>query len=169
MAMSARTDICILSFLDASSTISRVMSRVIIYLGLSSPTGSSGPPESAAGNRIALYSALLQMEFTCALAVTSQAVVSYTAFPPLPEESGGLFLLHWSGSRLHRTLSGILPYEARTFLTWRLSALPAAITCAAYDTIYFITIQTTCKLLFCLRKMFKPGNSSRPRTLLIWS
>ena len=30
---------------------------------------------------------------------------------------GGLFLLHWSGSRLHRTLSGILPCEARTFLT----------------------------------------------------
>ena len=30
---------------------------------------------------------------------------------------GGLFLLHWSGSRLHRTLSGILPFEARTFLT----------------------------------------------------
>jgi hypothetical protein len=29
---------------------------------------------------------------------------------------GGLFLLHWSGSRLHRTLSGILPCEARTFL-----------------------------------------------------
>ena len=29
----------------------------------------------------------------------------------------GLFLLHWPWSHLHRTLSGILPYEARTFLT----------------------------------------------------
>ena len=30
---------------------------------------------------------------------------------------GGIFLLHWPWSRLHRTLSGILPCEARTFLT----------------------------------------------------
>ncbi len=44
---------------------------------------------------------------------------------------GGSFLLHWSGSHLHRTLSGILPFEARTFLTP--GALPgAAITCSAY-------------------------------------
>ena len=31
--------------------------------------------------------------------------------------AGGYFLLHFPGSHLHRTLSGILPYEARTFLT----------------------------------------------------
>ena len=43
--------------------------------------------------------------------------------------TGGLFLLHWPGSHLHRTLSGILPYEARTFLTCGLSALAAAIVC----------------------------------------
>ncbi len=30
---------------------------------------------------------------------------------------GGIFLLHWPWSHLHRTLSGILPCEARTFLT----------------------------------------------------
>ena len=30
--------------------------------------------------------------------------------------SGGLFLLHFPGSRLRRTLSVILPFEARTFL-----------------------------------------------------
>ena len=35
---------------------------------------------------------------------------------------GGLFLLHWPGSHLHRTLSGILPCEARTFLTCSLSS-----------------------------------------------
>ena len=34
---------------------------------------------------------------------------------------GGLFLLHWSGSRLHWMLSSILPYGARTFLTGALS------------------------------------------------
>ena len=69
------------------------------------------------------------MGFTCALSVTAEAVVSYTAFPPLRRYGirRGLFLLHWPGSHLHRTLSGILPYEARTFLTCGLSALAAAI------------------------------------------
>ena len=46
--------------------------------------------------------------------------------------TGGLFLLHWPGSHLHRTLSGILPYEARTFLTCSLSAFAAAIVCATH-------------------------------------
>ncbi len=31
--------------------------------------------------------------------------------------AGGLFLLHFPGSRLRLTLSAILPYKARTFLT----------------------------------------------------
>ncbi len=71
-----------------------------------------------------LYPVLLRMGFTCALSVTSKAVVSYTALPPLPGNTlGGIFLLHWPWSRLHRTLSGILPCEARTFLTCGLSAL----------------------------------------------
>ena len=56
-----------------------------------------------------------------ASSVTRRTVVSYTAFPPLPQccqaASGGISLLHYPWSRLHRTLSGILPYEARTFLT----------------------------------------------------
>ena len=42
---------------------------------------------------------------------------SYLAFPSLPRKRGGLFLLHFPGSRLRLTLSAILPYEARTFLT----------------------------------------------------
>ena len=70
------------------------------------------------------------MGFTCANTVTSNAVVSYTAFPPLPAKSaGGLFLLHCPWSRLHRMLSGILPYEARTFLT---CTYAAAIICATH-------------------------------------
>ena len=70
------------------------------------------------------------MGFTSAASVTSRAVVPYTAFPPLPAYAGGLFLLHWPWSHLHRTLSGILPCEARTFLTCCLSAIAAAIICA---------------------------------------
>ena len=52
--------------------------------------------------------------------VTTRPVVSYTAFSPLPESMrypAVCFLLHFPGSRLRRTLSGILPCEARTFLT----------------------------------------------------
>ena len=80
-------------------------------------------PKARTGHLIVSDSVLLRMGFTCALSVTSQAVVSYTAFPPLPAKAGGLFLLHFPGSHLHRTLSGILPCEARTFLTCCLSAL----------------------------------------------
>ena len=54
--------------------------------------------------------------------VTKGAVVSYATFPPLPTKVGGLFLLHFPWSHLHRTLSGILPCEARTFLTCKNAA-----------------------------------------------
>lgn len=57
---------------------------MIICLGLLLPEGSSDPPESTTGSRIAFYSVLLRMEFTYARPVTRTAVVSYTAFPPLP-------------------------------------------------------------------------------------
>ena len=113
-----------------SRTVSRVMSRIIIYLGLPLPAVSSNLPESRPGKPVAFCLVLLRMGFTCAPPVTRRAVVSYTAFPPLPgsapqriapfrQRRGGIFLLHWPWSRLHRTLSGILPCEARTFLTCR--------------------------------------------------
>ena len=68
------------------------------------------------------YPALLRMGFTGTPSVTRRPVSSYLTFPPLPDESGGIFLLHFPWSHLHRTLSGILPCEARTFLTASLSS-----------------------------------------------
>ena len=64
--------------------------------------------------------------------ITARTVVSYTAFSPLPlsKEKGGMSLLHCPGSRLRRPLTGILPYEARTFLTPVKDR--AAIVCSAY-------------------------------------
>ena len=56
---------------------------MIIYLRLPLPAASSDLPE-AGGPRKRFVSVLLRMGFTCAPAVTSRAVVSYTAFPPLP-------------------------------------------------------------------------------------
>ena len=73
-----------------SKTISRVMSKLqqatvgmIIYLGRLLPAASSNLPK-AGGPRQRFCSVLLRMGFTCAPAVTSRAVVSYTALPPLP-------------------------------------------------------------------------------------
>ena len=51
---------------------------------------ADGPP-------YAFCSVLLRMRFTCALSVTSQAVVSYTAFPPLPDEPAVYFCCTVSG------------------------------------------------------------------------
>ena len=79
------------------------MSRIIIYLILLLPTDFSDPPKSVTGSHIAFYSVLLRMGFTYALSVTRKAVVSYTALPPLPAKAGGIFLLHYPWSRLHRT------------------------------------------------------------------
>ena len=64
---------------------------MVIYLVLPSPAGSSDLPESRSGKSVAFYSVLLRMGFTCALSVTSEAVVSYTAFPPLPDEPAVYF------------------------------------------------------------------------------
>ena len=47
-----------------SSTISRVLYWMVIYLVQVLPPSSSDLPKSTAGNRIALYSVLLQVGFT---------------------------------------------------------------------------------------------------------
>ena len=78
------------------------------------PQGSSNLPEYRTGSPIRF--GLASDGVYTAFYVTIQAVVSYTTFSPLP--FGGYFLLHFPWSRLHRMLSGILPYKARTFLTF---------------------------------------------------
>ena len=123
---------------------------MVIYLILLLPAGFSDLPKNVTGSHIVFCSVLLRMGFTCALSVTRQAVVSYTAFPPLPGEPGGLFLLHWPWSHLHRTLSGILPYEARTFLACPLSVLTAAITCLTCNLINITHIFQNCNINFSL-------------------
>jgi len=63
--------------------------------------------------------------------VTPSPVSSYLTISPLPFvrlrlRKGGMFLWHFPWSRLHWTLSSILPCGARTFLSRSLSALAAA-------------------------------------------
>ena len=71
-----------------------------------------------------------------ASSVTREAVVSYTAIPPLPAMRAVSFLLHFPWSRLHRTLSGTLPCEARTFLTLRRDHL-------WYSQLFIVCLQFT--------------------------
>ena len=95
---------------------------MIIYLERLLPAVSSDPPENESGKSICSLFGLASDGVYMATVVTNNTVVSYTAFPPLPLKSGGIFLLHYPWSHLHRTLSGILPYEARTFLTCQMAA-----------------------------------------------
>ena len=89
-----------------SRTVSRVMSRMIIYLVPASPPVSSDPPEDTTGRRIAFCSVLLRMGFTYAPSVASRAVVSYTALPTLP----GIFpAVHFCCTILGVTSTGRYP------------------------------------------------------------
>ena len=75
------------SVLIQSKTISRVMSCVIIYPMELSPVPLSDPPENMTGSHIRFLFGLASDGVYMASSVTRETVVSYTAFPPLPEES----------------------------------------------------------------------------------
>ena len=80
-----------------------------------------------------------------ASAFPQKPVSSYLAFPPLPEKSGGISLLHLSGGHPRRVLPVILPCEARTFLTRSLStarARPLAILIPLYYTTLYGSLST---------------------------
>ncbi len=89
---------------------------MIIYLVLLLPAGSSDLPEGRPGKPIAFLLVLLRMGFTEPRLLPAGR---WSLTPPFHHYRlrGCIFLLHWPWSRLHRTLSGILPCEARTFLT----------------------------------------------------
>ena len=105
-----------------SKSVSRVLSWMIIYLGHLLPNSSSDTTREHIG----------PMHFSSPIwscsrwglhshTVASVLVSSYLAFPPLPLNnlifSGGISLLHFPWSHLHRGLPGTLPYGARTFLS----------------------------------------------------
>lgn len=83
------------------------MSRIIIYLVLLLPAVSSDLPESRPGKPVALCLVLLRMGFTCAPPVTRRAVVSYTAFPPLPGSAPQGLLLSAKGGAVYFCCTGL--------------------------------------------------------------
>ena len=85
------------------------MTRMFIYLGLLLPTASSDLPGNRSGKPIISYLVLLRMGFTCALLVTLEAVVSYTAFPPLPDRPNGRSAVYFCCTGLGVTSTGRYP------------------------------------------------------------
>jgi len=91
---------------------------MIIHLGLPLLTGSSSLPGSTRGPRLTLpYMALLRMGFTVPPTVTGRggALLPHR-FTLTAANRGGLFSVALSRGRPRRTLSGIPPCAARTFL-----------------------------------------------------
>ena len=79
-----------------SQPVSRVLSRVIIPLGYTSPRTSSDLPESGAGLTIGFLFGLAPGGVCPAVRVTTNAVRSYRTFSPLPTRhpkvsAGGIF------------------------------------------------------------------------------
>ena len=131
------------------------MSWMIIYLAATSPLQSSNLPGQCCLSREATDGPPICPVRSCfgwGLHVPRMLPPGrWSLTPPLHpyrREAGGLFLLHFPGSRLHRTLSGILPFEARTFLTCSLSSLQprssARLSKEYYITAPLICIQTLC-------------------------
>jgi len=106
---------------NASRPVSRVLSlKMVIYLVRLSPADSSQPTRWLSGPPQRHLFGLASDGVYIASGVAVGPVVSYTAISPLPLRAVS-FLLHLSWDRSRQTLSGILPCEARTFLTcyWR--------------------------------------------------
>ena len=79
-----------------SQPVSRVLSRVIIPLGYTSPRTSSDLPESGAGHTIGFLFGLAPGGVCPAVRVTTNAVRSYHTISPLPTRhpkvsAGGIF------------------------------------------------------------------------------
>ena len=104
-----------------SKTISRVMYQTIIYLVLPLPVKSSDLPESRRAVLCSLFVLASDGVYMCPACYQSGGSLLHCL--STLTINGGLFLLHYPWSHLHRTLSGILPCEARTFLTCNLSVL----------------------------------------------
>lgn len=84
-----------------SQSISRVLSRAVIYLGCLSPNTSSDLPKLSTSRTIEFLFGLTPSGVYRAASVTSRAVRSYRTFSPLPSCLGGLFSVALSvGSRL---------------------------------------------------------------------
>lgn len=100
-----------------SEPVSRVLWSATIYLDFASPRNSSTQPECTERRPYCIPICACFRWGLPSHAVTSMLVRSYrtvSAFLPKEESS---FLWHYPSGRPAQPLTGILPFEARTFLT----------------------------------------------------
>ena len=104
----------------ASQSISRVLSRTIIHLeAFITETFFAAYPKASAGYILMLfYLALLRMGFTLPWLLPIKRCALTTPFHPYlaVNNKAVSFLWHFPSAHAAQTLSGILPYGARTFL-----------------------------------------------------
>ena len=113
------------------------MSWMAIHLGQTSPFGSSDLPESRRAALCFLFGLASNGVYICP--VCCQTGGSLLHCPStLTGHAGGIFLLHCPWSRLRQTLSGILPCEARTFLSCGLSVSQQRPSCLTPKKFYHI-------------------------------
>ena len=118
------------------------------------PDASSNLPK-AGGPRQRFCSVLLRMGFTYAPAVTSKAVVSYTAFPPLPAQNAQAVYFCCTGLGVTSTgrypascpakpgLSSSEPFRlfSRDYLAWLRKCYSSTFFCTCKE-ISFITVHS---------------------------
>ena len=92
-----------------------------IYLGLPSPAGSSNLPESRRAALCSLFGLASNGVYMDPSCYQESGGLLHHLSTLTPACRCGIFLLHFPWSRLRQTLSGILPCEARTFLSHGLS------------------------------------------------
>ena len=95
---------------------------MVIYLDQMSPPGSSNLPESRRAALCFLFGLASSGVYMCPVCYQTGGSLLHCP-STLTGKAGGIFLLHCPWSRLRQTLSGTLPFEARTFLSCILSVM----------------------------------------------
>ncbi len=111
----------VINYAERFENASRPVSRVLFFRQPSIllpllPTASCDFFETERAAPWSLF-VLLRVGFTGTLTLPPQRWALTPPFHPYRNAFGGLFLLHYPWSRLHRPLAGTLLCEARTFLT----------------------------------------------------
>ena len=104
------------------------MSGVIIYLGRLSPIASSDQPETSGPHTFPFGLASDGVYRDPCCYQQSGGLLHHLSTLTDGKSRSGIFLLHFPWSRLHRALSGVLLYGARTFLTADAVRLPVLLT-----------------------------------------
>ena len=134
---------------------------MVIYLGLTSPSGSSDLPESRRAALCFLFGLASNGVYICPVCCQTGGSLLHCPSTLTIITNSGIFLLHCPWSHLHRPLAGILPCEARTFLACGLSAPAAAVirpTCLSLHSLTYLAREYN---YFYTLKQLPPINSRK--------